>query len=54
MKYAGFSDPDGNTLTLQEMAWRTGDQFIGPARRAFSHESTELPWEKSRMAAELL
>jgi predicted enzyme related to lactoylglutathione lyase len=27
VKYAGFSDPDGNTLTLQEMPWRTGDQF---------------------------
>ena len=27
VKYAGFSDPDGNTLTLQEMAWRTGDAF---------------------------
>ncbi|MGO1975393.1 MAG: VOC family protein, partial [Propionibacteriaceae bacterium] len=27
VKYAGFSDPDGNSLTLQEMAWRTGDQF---------------------------
>ena len=27
VKYAGFSDPDGNTLTLQEMAWRTGDSF---------------------------
>ena len=27
VKYAGFSDPDGNTLTLQEMAWRTGDGF---------------------------
>lgn len=25
VKYASFSDPDGNTLTLQEMAWRTGD-----------------------------
>jgi predicted enzyme related to lactoylglutathione lyase len=25
--YAGFSDPDGNTLTLQEMPWRTGDSF---------------------------
>ena len=23
--YAGFSDPDGNSLTLQEMPWRTGD-----------------------------
>lgn len=23
VKYAGFADPDGNTLTLQEMAWRT-------------------------------
>ena len=27
VKYAGFSDPDGNTLTLQEMAWRTGDSY---------------------------
>ncbi|WP_375424011.1 VOC family protein [uncultured Friedmanniella sp.] len=27
VRYAGFSDPDGNSLTLQEMAWRTGDQF---------------------------
>lgn len=27
VRYAGFADPDGNTLTLQEMAWRTGEQF---------------------------
>ena len=27
VKYAHFSDPDGNTLVLQEMAWRTGDAF---------------------------
>ena len=27
VKYAGFSDPDGNTLTLQEMPWRTGDSY---------------------------
>jgi len=27
VKYAHFSDPDGNTLVLQEMAWRTGDGF---------------------------
>ena len=27
VRYAGFADPDGNTLTLQEMAWRTGDTF---------------------------
>jgi predicted enzyme related to lactoylglutathione lyase len=27
VKYAGFSDPDGNTMTLQEMPWRTGDAF---------------------------
>jgi predicted enzyme related to lactoylglutathione lyase len=27
VRYAGLSDPDGNTLTLQEMAWRTGDRF---------------------------
>ena len=26
-KYAGFSDPDGNTLPLQEMPWRTGEAF---------------------------
>ena len=25
--YAGFQDPDGNSLTLQEMPWRTGDAF---------------------------
>ena len=25
--YAGFEDPDGNSLTLQEMPWRTGDAF---------------------------
>lgn len=25
--YAGFRDPDGNSLTLQEMPWRTGEQF---------------------------
>jgi predicted enzyme related to lactoylglutathione lyase len=25
VRYAAFADPDGNTLTLQEMAWRTGD-----------------------------
>ena len=25
--YAWLIDPDGNTLTLQEMAWRTGDAF---------------------------
>ena len=24
---AMFSDPDGNSLELQEMAWRTGDAF---------------------------
>jgi len=22
-----LADPDGNTLTLQEMSWRTGDNF---------------------------
>ncbi len=22
-----FADPDGNTLTLQEMPWRTGENF---------------------------
>jgi predicted enzyme related to lactoylglutathione lyase len=27
VKYAWMADPDGNTLTLQEMAWRTGDRF---------------------------
>jgi predicted enzyme related to lactoylglutathione lyase len=27
VRYAGFEDPDGNSLTLQEMAWRTGDAF---------------------------
>lgn len=27
VKYAEFADPDGNTWTLQEMAWRTGDNF---------------------------
>ena len=27
VKYAWFSDPDGNALTLQEMPWRTGDAF---------------------------
>ncbi len=27
VKYDSLRDPDGNTLTLQEMAWRTGDAF---------------------------
>jgi hypothetical protein len=27
VKYAWFADPDGNTLVLQEMAWRTGEAF---------------------------
>jgi catechol 2,3-dioxygenase-like lactoylglutathione lyase family enzyme len=27
VRYAGFADPDGNTLTLQEMSWRTGEHF---------------------------
>jgi catechol 2,3-dioxygenase-like lactoylglutathione lyase family enzyme len=27
VKYAGLADPDGNTLTLQEMPWRSGDAF---------------------------
>jgi predicted enzyme related to lactoylglutathione lyase len=27
VRYAPFADPDGNTLTLQEMAWRTGEHF---------------------------
>ena len=25
--YAGITDPDGNTLTLQQMDWRTGDAY---------------------------
>jgi uncharacterized glyoxalase superfamily protein PhnB len=25
VKYAAFSDPDGNSWTLQEMPWRTSD-----------------------------
>ena len=25
--YAGLVDPDGNTLTLQQMDWRTGEAF---------------------------
>jgi predicted enzyme related to lactoylglutathione lyase len=25
--YASLEDPDGNALTLQEMPWRTGDNF---------------------------
>ena len=25
VRYAGLSDPDGNSLVLQEMTWRTGD-----------------------------
>ena len=25
--YAGFQDPDGNSWTLQQMPWRTGDAF---------------------------
>lgn len=25
--YASIEDPDGNTLSLQEMPWRTGDDF---------------------------
>ena len=25
VKYASFADPDGNTMVLQEMAWRTGE-----------------------------
>ncbi len=29
VKYAWFSDPDGNSLTLQEMAWRTGSNYRG-------------------------
>ena len=27
VRYASLEDPDGNTLTLQEMSWRTGDAF---------------------------
>jgi len=27
VRYASLEDPDGNTLTLQEMGWRTGDAF---------------------------
>lgn len=27
VRYAGFSDPDGNGWTLQEMSWRTGGAF---------------------------
>ncbi len=27
VKYAPFTDPDGNTLVLQQMDWRTGDAF---------------------------
>jgi hypothetical protein len=27
VKYAWLADPDSNTLTLQEIAWRTGDKF---------------------------
>jgi predicted enzyme related to lactoylglutathione lyase len=27
VKYAGFEDPDGNSLTLQVMPWRTGGAF---------------------------
>lgn len=27
VRYAEIVDPDGNTLALQEMAWRTGDRF---------------------------
>lgn len=27
VKYAQLTDPDGNTLVLQQMDWRTGDAF---------------------------
>jgi len=27
VKYARFADPYGNTMTLQEMPWRTGDAY---------------------------
>ena len=41
VRYAGLSDPDGNTLTLQELAWRTGDSCearlrLGPRRAGCS------------------
>ena len=27
VRYAWFADPDGNSLALQEMPWRTGENF---------------------------
>ena len=27
VRYAWFSDPDGNSMALQEMPWRTGDAY---------------------------
>ena len=27
VRYAWFTDPDGNSLALQEMPWRTGDAY---------------------------
>ena len=27
VRYARFTDPDGNSMVLQEMPWRTGDDF---------------------------
>ena len=27
VRYASVNDPDGNSLVLQEMSWRTGDDF---------------------------
>ncbi len=27
VRYARFADPDGNSMVLQEMAWRTGENF---------------------------
>lgn len=27
VRYAAFADPDGNTMVLQEMPWRTGDAY---------------------------
>jgi catechol 2,3-dioxygenase-like lactoylglutathione lyase family enzyme len=27
VRFARFSDPDGNSLLLQQMDWRTGDQY---------------------------
>jgi predicted enzyme related to lactoylglutathione lyase len=27
VRYAWFADPDGNSLALQEMPWRTGTSF---------------------------